>query len=183
MGRTGRLFAHEHFGVTPDIMTLAKGLANGLPAGAILVRQEVADLFAPGTHATTFGAGPVIMAAAGVVLRTLTAQGFMEKVRETGEYFREKLQGLVQTLPDKVEGVRGLGLMQGVVLKAPCARFGGRAFAERFCGQLHPGAGAEVCAAFDRAERGHRRPGLRAGRGHCGLAAEIGLKRSGDLCI
>jgi predicted acetylornithine/succinylornithine family transaminase len=117
LGRTGRLFAHEHFGVTPDVMTLAKGLANGLPAGAVVVRQEVADLFAPGTHATTFGAGPVIMAAAAVVLKTLVSKGFLEKVRESGAYFREKLEGLVQAYPDKCETVRGMGLMQGLVLK------------------------------------------------------------------
>ena len=121
LGRTGKLFAHEHFGVTPDVMTLAKGLANGLPAGAILARQKVADLLGPGSHATTFGAGPVVMAAAAVVLKTLTSPGFLEKAGETGDYFREMLQGLVKALPDKVEGVRGIGLMQGLVLKAPCA--------------------------------------------------------------
>ena len=63
MGRTGKLFAHEHFGVVPDIMTLAKALANGLPLGAMLATDEIAEVFGPGSHATTFGGGPVITAA------------------------------------------------------------------------------------------------------------------------
>ncbi|MFH1058194.1 MAG: aspartate aminotransferase family protein [Pseudomonadota bacterium] len=119
LGRTGKLFAHEHFNVTPDVMTLAKALANGLPAGAVLARQEVADLFHPGSHATTFGAGPVVMAAAGVVLETLTAPMFLELVRETGAYFVGKLRDLAAKHPRVVKGVRGLGLMLGMELGIP----------------------------------------------------------------
>ena len=126
LGRTGRLFAYEHSGVAPDVMTLAKGLANGLPAGAVLARQEVAELFAPGKHATTFGAGPVVMAAAAEVLSALTAPGFLERVREVGGYFRRRLEELAGGHPDKARQVRGLGLMLGLELKAPAGELVGR---------------------------------------------------------
>jgi predicted acetylornithine/succinylornithine family transaminase len=117
LGRTGRLFGYEHSGVTPDVMTLAKALANGLPAGAVCASQEVASLFSAGTHATTFGAGPVIMAAATAVLENLTAPGFMDSVWERGVYFKEQLQKLAQDHAGKVEEVRGLGMMLGLALK------------------------------------------------------------------
>ena len=84
LGRTGKLMGYENSGVTPDIMTLAKGLANGLPAGAVCATQAVADVVLPGKHATTFGAGPVIMAAAGAVLEIMTAPGFIEEVAKKG---------------------------------------------------------------------------------------------------
>ncbi|MCA1905569.1 MAG: aspartate aminotransferase family protein [Desulfarculus sp.] len=119
LGRTGQLFAHQGFGVTPDVMTLAKALANGLPAGAVLAREEVADLFHPGSHATTFGAGPVVMAAAAVVLETLTAPMFLELVRETGAYFLNKLNELAGRFPEVVVAVRGLGMMLGLELSLP----------------------------------------------------------------
>ncbi len=126
LGRTGRLFAYEHSGVAPDVMTLAKGLANGLPAGAVLACQEVAELFGPGKHATTFGAGPVVMAAAAEVLSALTAPGFLERVREVGDYFRRRLEELAGGHPDKAQQVRGLGLMLGLELKAPAGELVGR---------------------------------------------------------
>ena len=119
LGRTGRLFAHQHYQVTPDVMTLAKGLANGLPAGAVCAGARVAELFSPGRHATTFGAGPVVMEAARVVLETLTTPGFLEQVAGVGNYFREMLKGLAQAHPEKVVSLRGLGLMLGLELKAP----------------------------------------------------------------
>jgi predicted acetylornithine/succinylornithine family transaminase len=121
LGRTGRLFAHEHFGVAPDVMTLAKALAGGLPAGAVLARAEVADLFHPGMHASTFGAGPVVMAAAAVMLQTLTSPGFLENVRATGGYFAAKLDTLMAGHPAKIKAVRALGLMLGLELAAPGA--------------------------------------------------------------
>ncbi|MBI4798979.1 MAG: aspartate aminotransferase family protein [Desulfarculus sp.] len=121
LGRTGRLFAHEHFGVAPDVMTLAKALANGLPAGAILARKEASALFGAGAHASTFGAGPVVMAAATVVLETLTAPGFMAGVAQTGAYFHDRLLELADQHPQVVAGVRGLGLMLGLALKVPGA--------------------------------------------------------------
>ncbi|WP_449245663.1 acetylornithine transaminase [Desulfobacca acetoxidans] len=113
LGRTGRLFAHEHFGITPDIMTLAKGLANGLPIGALLVTEEVAAGFVPGTHASTFGGGPVVTAAALTVLEILAQPDFLAEVKAKGEYF---LNGLRQLQPRHrfIQEVRGLGLILGI---------------------------------------------------------------------
>jgi acetylornithine/N-succinyldiaminopimelate aminotransferase len=121
LGRTGKLFAYEHSGVAPDIMTLAKGLANGLPAGAVCATEKAAELFTPGTHGTTFGAGPVIMEACRVVLESLTQPGFMERVEGTGVYFLERLRMLAHKQQDKIVEARGLGLMLGLELKAPGA--------------------------------------------------------------
>ncbi|MCB2185738.1 MAG: aspartate aminotransferase family protein [Deltaproteobacteria bacterium] len=126
LGRTGRLFAYEHYGVEPDVMTLAKALANGLPAGAVLARGEAAELFGPGSHATTFGAGPVIMEAARVVLETLTAPGFLAGVAETGAYFQSQLGDLAARHSALGLRVRGLGLMLGVELPVPGGALVGR---------------------------------------------------------
>ncbi len=115
LGRTGRLFAHEHFGITPDVMTLAKALANGLPMGALLATEEVAAAFVPGTHASTFGAGPVVAAAAGAVLRHLLAPKFMEAVKSRGKYLSRGLMKLKQRFA-AIKEVRGLGLMWGLEL-------------------------------------------------------------------
>uniref|UniRef100_A0A7C3Z0R8 Acetylornithine aminotransferase n=1 Tax=Desulfobacca acetoxidans TaxID=60893 RepID=A0A7C3Z0R8_9BACT len=115
LGRTGRLFAHEHYGVTPDIMALAKALAGGLPMGALLATEEAARGFVPGSHASTFGGGPVIAAAAKAALNILCEPAFLAAVREKGEYVREKLQAL-QNRFRVIEEVRGLGLMWGLQL-------------------------------------------------------------------
>ncbi|MEJ5331084.1 MAG: acetylornithine transaminase [Desulfobaccales bacterium] len=115
MGRTGRLFAHEHFGVTPDVLATAKGLANGLPMGALLATDEVAKAFVPGTHASTFGGGPVIAQAALTVVNTLTAPGFLAEVREKGDYLGRRLSELAGRFP-VITQVRGLGLMWGLEL-------------------------------------------------------------------
>jgi acetylornithine/N-succinyldiaminopimelate aminotransferase len=116
LGRTGKLFAHEHFGVKPHVMTLAKALANGLPAGAVLADTEAAEMFGPGSHATTFGAGPVVMAAAGVVLENLVNGGLVEHAEATGFYFKSQLEGLAAKYPKVVTQVRGLGLLLGLAL-------------------------------------------------------------------
>lgn len=115
LGRTGKLFAHEHFGVTPDIMVLAKALAGGLPMGALLATEEAAQGFVPGAHASTFGGGPVIAAAAKVSLGILSDPSFLATVREKGAYLGEKFQDLKSRFP-VVEEVRGLGLMWGMQL-------------------------------------------------------------------
>jgi acetylornithine aminotransferase len=112
LGRTGRLFAHEHFGVTPDIMAVAKALANGLPMGALLAREDVAQAFTPGSHASTFGGGPVIAAAAKAALDILSAPEFLAAVREKGAYLGERLQELKAKFP-AIQQVRGVGLMWG----------------------------------------------------------------------
>ena len=115
MGRTGRLFAHEHFGITPDIMTLAKALGNGLPIGAMLATEAAAAAFVPGAHATTFGGTPVICAAALAVLRTMDQEQIVDRCAKTGVYFKEKLSSLALK-HSCVAGVRGMGLLLGMEL-------------------------------------------------------------------
>ena len=115
MGRTGRLFAHAHAGVTPDVMTLAKALGNGLPIGAMLARDAVAKAFGPGAHATTFGGTPIVTAGALAVVQTLTAEGIVERAARTGAYFKERLEALAARRPSAVE-VRGQGLLLGLKL-------------------------------------------------------------------
>jgi acetylornithine aminotransferase len=115
MGRTGTLFAYEHFGVAPDIMTLGKGLGGGLPLAACLATDEVATAFVPGTHASTFGGNPVTCAAGLAVIRTLLDGRLLEQARRMGEYLGKGLQDLKDRLPI-VKEVRGLGLLQGMEL-------------------------------------------------------------------
>ena len=115
MGRTGKLFAYEHVAVEPDIMTLAKGLANGLPMGAMLATEEIASSFGHGAHASTFGGTPLVSAAACEVLRILTRDDVLENCRQTGSYFKRRLQQLAER-HDIVREVRGLGLLLGMEL-------------------------------------------------------------------
>lgn len=118
LGRSGRLFAHEHFGAVPDVMTLAKALAGGLPAGAALAGGRAAALFKPGMHASTFGGGPVVMAAAEVVLQTILAPGFLEGVRSKGARLMAGLEGLTAQYPARLAQWRGLGLIAGLEFRA-----------------------------------------------------------------
>jgi acetylornithine/N-succinyldiaminopimelate aminotransferase len=115
MGRTGRLFAYEHFGITPDIMTLAKALANGLPIGAMLAREEVADAFGPGSHASTFGGTPVITAASLEVVRVLSEENIIDHCKTIGGYFKDRLSWL-KDRHEVIEDVRGMGLLLGMKL-------------------------------------------------------------------
>jgi acetylornithine aminotransferase len=115
MGRTGKLFAYEHFGIEPDIMTLAKALANGLPMGAMLAREQVAEAFGPGSHATTFGGTPLVTAASRAVLRLMLESDIPETCRTTGAYFFDRLLRIKERHPI-VEEVRGLGLLLGLKL-------------------------------------------------------------------
>jgi acetylornithine/N-succinyldiaminopimelate aminotransferase len=115
LGRTGVLFAQENFGVTPDVMTLAKALANGLPMGALLATAEVAAAFVPGTHASTFGAGPVVAAAANAALSLLSAPEFLAEVRARGAFLAQALSALQAEIA-VIKEVRGLGLMWGLEL-------------------------------------------------------------------
>ncbi len=117
LGRTGKLFAQENFGITPDVMTLAKALANGLPMGALLATAEVAGAFVPGTHASTFGAGPVVATAAKTALSLLSAPEFLAEVRERGFWLEKGLCALQAEL-SVIKEVRGLGLMWGLELAA-----------------------------------------------------------------
>ena len=115
MGRTGKLFAYEHFDMTPDIMTLAKALANGLPMGAMLAKGSVAEAFGPGSHATTFGGSPLIARAALAVAKAILDDGILENCERTGRYFRDRLLDLQSEHPC-IRDVRGMGLLIGLDL-------------------------------------------------------------------
>jgi acetylornithine aminotransferase len=116
MGRTGKLFAYQHFGIEPDVMTLAKALANGLPIGAMLARESIARAFGPGAHASTFGGTPIVTAAAMEVCKILMDDGVIEKGNASGAYFKEQLLAL-KDRHAVIEDVRGRGLLLGMKLK------------------------------------------------------------------
>jgi len=116
IGRTGKLFAYEHFGIQPDIMTLAKALGNGLPIGAMLAKENIASAFGPGAHASTFGGTPVITAASLEVLKIIERGKIVEHCSKTGDYFKERLLWLKER-HDVIEDVRGMGLLLGMKLK------------------------------------------------------------------
>ncbi|MGE5584243.1 MAG: acetylornithine transaminase [Bacillota bacterium] len=115
MGRTGKMFAFEHYGIEPDAITLAKSLGGGVPIGALLAKDEVAAAFTPGTHASTFGGNPLACAAALAVVETIRAEGLVERAAEAGRYFAGALGSLAGRFPQVVE-VRGKGLMLGMEL-------------------------------------------------------------------
>jgi len=119
LGRTGKFYSFEDCGITPDIITLAKGLANGLPLGAVLAREEIAGVMTPGTHGSTFGGNPVACAAASVVVRKVREPRFLSRVMEMGEYLRAGLDDMAAS-SKRVTEIRGRGLMWGVVLDSPC---------------------------------------------------------------
>jgi acetylornithine aminotransferase len=120
MGRTGKLFAYEHFGVTPDIMTLAKALAGGAPIGTMLAKDKFATAFVPGTHGSTFGGNPLVCAAAIATIRTILEDGLLNRCEEIGEYLTGELETLGKKYPF-VKEVRGVGLMIGMSLSIPGA--------------------------------------------------------------
>ncbi len=116
MGRTGQLFAYEHFGVTPDIMTLAKALGNGLPIGAMLAKEEIAAAFGAGSHASTFGGTPLVTAAALEVVKVLEEEKIVDYCNRIGTYFKAKLLEL-KSRHESIVDVRGLGLLLGMKMK------------------------------------------------------------------
>jgi predicted acetylornithine/succinylornithine family transaminase len=120
LGRTGRLFAHEHAGVTPDVMTLAKALGGGLPIGAMCTTARVAAALEPGSHGSTFGGNPVACAAAVAALGVLADPALLAHVRELGAYVRGRLEAL-GARHAAIRGVRGQGLMLAAVLDRPGA--------------------------------------------------------------
>ena len=121
MGRTGRLYSFEHYGIVPDIVTLAKGLANGLPAGALLGKSSLAPAFGPGSHGSTFGGNKLAMAAALETLHIMKEAGFLEEVRSKSDILLEQLQLAFQDHP-KISAVRGLGMMIGIETSASLSR-------------------------------------------------------------
>lgn len=117
IGRTGRLFAYQHSGMEPDIMTLAKGLGNGLPIGVMLARDEIAQAFTIGSHASTFGGTPLVCSAAMEVLKTLTEDEIiLDNCRRMGRYLVEELNDLKRKYPRLIKDVRGKGLLIGMEL-------------------------------------------------------------------
>jgi acetylornithine/N-succinyldiaminopimelate aminotransferase len=118
MGRTGKLFAYQHWGVEPDILTLAKALAGGIPMGAMLAREAVAASFVPGTHASTFGGTPFVSAVALAVVTTMLADDLPGNAARVGKYFLDRLQGLQATYP-VIKAVRGKGLILGMEVAVP----------------------------------------------------------------
>ncbi|MDX2455822.1 acetylornithine transaminase [Desulfosarcina sp.] len=118
MGRTGTLFAHEQYGVTPDIMTLAKALANGLPIGAMLATERVAAAFGIGAHASTFGGTPLVTAAALETLKIMDEERIVDRARDTGTYFTDALKQLKHR-HRRIAEVRGRGLLLGIQLNGP----------------------------------------------------------------
>jgi len=115
MGRTGKLFSYEHFGITPDIMTLAKALANGLPMGAMLAIEEVAASFTPGSHASTFGGTPLVASAAVAAAKILVEEGLLQHCERVGAYFKDRLLELKGKYAF-IQEVRGIGLLLGLDL-------------------------------------------------------------------
>jgi predicted acetylornithine/succinylornithine family transaminase len=140
LGRTGTLFAYEETGVVPDLLTIAKPLAGGLPMGAVLLDERVAAAVRPGDHATTFGGGPLVASVALAVLRTIGDPAFLADVRRTGDWLGARLRRLAASRP-RVREVRGRGLMWGLELTEPAGPF---VTAARERGVLVVGAGPAV---------------------------------------
>ncbi len=118
VGRTGKLFAHEWAGITPDIMMVAKGIGGGFPLGAVLATEEAASGMVAGTHGSTYGGNPLACAVGGKVMDIVATSEFLDEVNRKAGLFRQKLEGLVASHPDVFEEVRGSGLMLGLKCKA-----------------------------------------------------------------
>ena len=114
LGRTGKLFAYMNFDVEPDIMTLAKPLAGGLPIGAVLAKDEVAGAFEPGNHASTFGGGPLVLAAANAFFDEIMKDGFLDDVLQKGDYISLKLNDLKAEFPKLIKDIRTIGLISAI---------------------------------------------------------------------
>ncbi|MBP2447563.1 aspartate aminotransferase family protein [Rhizobium leguminosarum] len=121
VGRTGKLFAHEWSGVTPDIMAVAKGIGGGFPLGACLATSEAASGMKAGTHGSTYGGNPLAMAVGSAVLDIILADGFLQQVRDVALVFRQGLASLKDRYPDVIEDVRGEGLLLGIKAAVPSA--------------------------------------------------------------
>lgn len=118
VGRTGKLFAHEWAGITPDIMMVAKGIGGGFPLGAVLAREEAASGMTAGTHGSTYGGNPLACAVGGKVIEIVSDPDFLDAVRAKSGLLRQKLEGLIADNPEVFEEVRGTGLMLGLKCKA-----------------------------------------------------------------
>ncbi|MBY2914676.1 aspartate aminotransferase family protein [Rhizobium leguminosarum] len=121
VGRTGKLFAHEWSGITPDIMAVAKGIGGGFPLGACLATSEAASGMKAGTHGSTYGGNPLAMAVGSAVLDIILADGFLQQVRDVALVFRQGLASLKDRYPDVIEDIRGEGLLLGIKAAVPSA--------------------------------------------------------------
>ncbi|MDE3838199.1 acetylornithine transaminase [Bacillus methanolicus] len=117
IGRTGKPFAFQHFGLKPDIVTAAKGLGSGLPIGAVIGNKELEQAFGPGSHGSTFGGNPISVAAAIATMKTIFQEEFLKNVTEKGEYLTTKLKTVLGKFP-VISEIRGMGLMIGIEIKA-----------------------------------------------------------------
>jgi acetylornithine/N-succinyldiaminopimelate aminotransferase len=141
MGRTGKLFAHEWAGITPDVMAVAKGLGGGFPVGAFLATSEAAKGMSAGTHGSTFGGNPLAMAVGNAVLDVVLEPGFLEHVQAMALRLKQQLAALQDTYPHVIEEVRGSGLLVGLKLKLPLGEVANACTAEKL---LTVGAGDNV---------------------------------------
>lgn len=131
MGRTGKLYAYEHYGVAPDILASAKGIGGGFPLGAVLATNEAAKGMGLGSHGTTYGGNPLAMACGNAVFDILEGPGFLDDVGRKGLVLRQSLAALAAAHPDVVAEIRGEGLMQGLKLRVPNTDFAAAARAEK----------------------------------------------------
>jgi acetylornithine/N-succinyldiaminopimelate aminotransferase len=122
-GRTGKFFAHELYGITPDIMAVAKGIGGGFPLGACLATKEAAKGMVPGTHGSTYGGNPLAMAAGEAILDVMLADGFLENVTKMGDRLRQGLEQMIPNHDHLFDSVRGTGLMLGLKLKSDSRAF------------------------------------------------------------
>jgi acetylornithine/N-succinyldiaminopimelate aminotransferase len=141
VARTGKLFAHEWAGITPDIMAIAKGIGGGFPMGACLATERAASGMAVGSHGTTFGGNPLAMAVGNAVLDVVLAPGFIEHVEKVANFARQQLAGLVAAHPGVFEDIRGQGLMLGLKMRVPNTEFVNALFQHKM---LAVGAGDNV---------------------------------------
>jgi acetylornithine/N-succinyldiaminopimelate aminotransferase len=130
MGRTGKLFAHEWSGITPDVMSSAKGIGGGFPLGAVLAKEQYAKALVPGTHGTTYGGNPLACAAGNAVLDILLAPGFLESVDRKGRWLGAELDKIAREYPTLYEVARGLGLLRGLKCIVPVAKVQAACLAE-----------------------------------------------------
>lgn len=140
MGRTGRMFAYQQYGIRPDIVTLAKGIGNGVPVGAFATTKEIGEALVPGDHGTTFGGNPLACMAVAETLKIFDKRNLTAHVEETGKYLGEQLKRLVREKECAIES-RGMGLMRGLALSEPAAPYIAKALEE---GVIFMSAGADV---------------------------------------
>ena len=129
MGRTGSLFAYQHYGILPDIVTLAKSLGGGLPIGAVIFKESISSSLQPGDHASTFGGNPLVTKAAITTLKILFKDNLIENARKMGDYLKERLENLKKNFTF-IKEVRGRGLMVGVEMEKSAKEIANRCMGE-----------------------------------------------------